>query len=137
MPLTAREAFKVAFINQCLKEGCTVDEIHERVKLGREKLAGVTDIVTKPVGAGLAGLGNALGQVGYLGAIGALAAPPILGATTGWAASQATDIDEHDATAQKQRELIAEYKRLTDQAKRNRLAKAYAQRRKETGLMFV
>lgn len=137
MALTAREAFKVAFVNQCLHQGMTLQEIHESVKAGQEKMAALTDLVTAPISAVGQAAGATAGTMGQLGLIGALAAPPIVGGALGYMGARATDIDEHDTEAQKKRELIAEYSRLADQARRNRQAKIYQRKREETGRMFV
>ena len=137
MALTPRESFKVAFINQCLEQGMTLPEIHETVKAGNEKLAGITDLIAAPIRGLSQGLGRTAGTMGQLGLLGLLAAPPIVGGALGYAGAKATDIDEHDAKAQKSRELIAEYNRFTEQARISREAKKYQQKRKETGNMFV
>jgi fructose/tagatose bisphosphate aldolase len=137
MALTARESFKVAFVNQCLQQGMTLEEIHETIKAGHVKMAAITDLITAPIKGISQAAGSTAGTLGQLGLLGALAAPPIIGGTLGYTAARATDIDEHDTKAQKQRELIAELRRLTQQAQTNRLAKQYKNQREETGNMFV
>ena len=137
MALTAREAFKVAFVNQCLHQGLTLEETHEVVKQGQVKLAGFSDLITAPIKAMGQAAGTTAGTLGQLGVMGALAAPPIIGGTLGYMGAKATDLDEHDAEAQKKRELIAEYQRLAAQARRTREAKVYQRKRQETGRMFV
>lgn len=134
--LTPRQAFKVAFINQCLQQGQTLDEVKSAAEKAREKLAvdGLFSAFTKPVGAAGSTVAKGLLNTTLLGL---LAAPPIAGAAVGWAGAKGTDADEHDAEAQKQQELIDEYARLAAQARRHRAVKQYQGRRQETNRLFV
>ena len=48
MPLSKREAFKVAFLERCAMDGLTPEEMLDRADVALQKLAGFMDFVTTP-----------------------------------------------------------------------------------------
>lgn len=123
--LSDREAFKVGFISRCIEEGHTTpDQIQGQVKRAMDTVAGIEkrgylgDIIR-----GIGGLGSSALAIGVPLA---LMAPPVLGATAGYAAARATDIDDTDVEEQKRQEIIDELKRQASKIQRLRAKRAPA-----------
>jgi phosphate/sulfate permease len=136
MPLTDREAFKVGFLKQCATEGLSPDEILSRVKTASymlEKRAFIGGLI----GGAANAAGGALKTVGSYGLPLALAAPPILGGLAGYGLAKATDVDDTDVDAIKNRELVEEYRRQAEKLKRQRAVRDYTQQVQSTGRMFM
>jgi hypothetical protein len=128
--LDPRTAFKVGFLSRCVEEGLAFEAISARVKAaadalealpapGQEKAAlfGLEKLVdlSKPV------VDKVLGW----GIPAALAAPPIAGGLTGYAAAKAFNTsDDVDSDEIKKRELIDEYRRQIAHLTRRREARA-------------
>ena len=113
MPLTTKEAFKVAFLARCVEDRLTPDEMLERVKSASaafEKDAILGTLVDKGLGA-LQGTASALGHYGIPLAI---AAPPVLGGMAGYGLAKMTDIDDTDVSEIQNRELVDEYRRQAE-----------------------
>lgn len=112
--LTPREAFKVGFLARCAEEGLSPAQIQDRVKLARDKFAGVLD-----------SLGHAAGSVFSTGAPLALIAPPALGAIAGYGLSRATDIDDTDVDEIKNNELLDTYANETAKLRRQKAVRDF------------
>ncbi len=129
MPLTPKLAFKLAFLDACLDQGRTLEEVREAARTAVEKTAGLSDLVTRPYNMAFDALSN-LGSTGKsLGMIGLLAGPPAIGAGLGYGAAKLTDWDDMDAAEAKKRELIEQYQRFALQAKLNVAARQRRQAR--------
>lgn len=103
--MTPREAFKVGFLLRCVEEGLSTEDAQLRVK--RASWLGDAANAGSRVVSGLAGP-VALAAVGL---------PIVAGVAGGHLAAKAVD-DKSDVTEAKTNEILAEYQRLTDQAKR-------------------
>lgn len=125
--LSTREAFKVGFLHRCAKEGLTEEEMLTRVKSARTKLASALDLLTTPYNAAASLGGAAAGHLGNAALAASVLAPLAVGGLGGYAAANALDADEVDAEAVRKRDLIAQLRQLTEQAKQNA---ALAQRRR-------
>jgi hypothetical protein len=79
---------------------------------------------------------KSVGQMSALTLGTGIAAPFGIGALGGYLTGRGQDVSTEDIDEFKKRELIAEYKRLTEQAKRSRLTKDYAQQVQQTGRVF-
>ena len=130
--LSAQDAFKVGFLARCAADGIPHDRILPLIKQAQEKFAGLSDLVGKGIGLGGTVLGTAAGWGIPLAAI----APPALGAAAGYGLARATDIDDTDVDEIKDNELLGEYRRQTEQLKRDSLVRRYADKRHKTGRMF-
>jgi hypothetical protein len=137
MPLTKEQKFKVAFLQKCAEDGLTIQETHQRVKQAAVHLKAILAHVEQLpehekrafLGAALQGGWNALKGVGgwglgripglltTLGAVG-IAAPIIGGAGLGYAAAKGTAPDKSVVEDAKQDEIVGEYERLAEEAKR-------------------
>lgn len=105
MSLTAREAFKFGFLQNCVERGLSLAEIKQLAKTAAFAL----DDVAKP----LATMGAT--ATPYL-----LAAPWLAGAAGGWGLSQLTDIDDTDVAGVQTQERISEYLRQAARLNRER-----------------
>jgi hypothetical protein len=115
--LTPKEAFKVNFLQKCAEEGLTLEEVHEGVKelLEQEKRAFPGEGLLGKAVENIMGAGrDAAGLATRTALIGGLVAPPALGFGTGYMLGKSTDVSDEDAAELKKRQLIAEYRRLTD-----------------------
>ncbi len=140
--MTPEQAFKVGFLYKCAEDGLSMRETHARVKKALAEfkaggnLAGLEKAAILPalaagagtIAGGTAGLAaRALTYAPSLlstGAILGAAAPIALGAGGGYAAAKLTQDDKSDALENaKQDELLGEYERLTEAAKRRALLK--------------
>lgn len=131
--LNNREAFKVGFLSRCVEEGLSPEQMHQRVKLALDKLAGLTDLpgkaldLAKPV----------LGAAANIGIPALLAAPPIAGGLAGFGLAKMTDIDDTDVNEIKRRELISELQRQTAHVNRVKMVRDYQRKRQQTGRVFL
>lgn len=113
--MSPREAFKAGFLLSCADKGMTADEAHALVKKAFGPGAGnvVGELIEAP-GRIISSVGPGLMGAGALAAIGL---PIAAGAGVGWGAAKLTD-DDSNVDEAKTDELLAEYQRLTDQARR-------------------
>lgn len=142
MSLTPEQSFKIGFLQACAEMGFTLDETHQRVKQAialkrsgyqMEKQAwwpwlagGLSYLGGKAVGAipALASLG--LTTAGVVG----IGAPVAAGALTGYGAAKLKDLDNDDkGTVEdaKNEEIVGEYQRLAEEAKRRTALKKLQQ----------
>ncbi len=133
-------SFKAAFLAAAVGEGWTPEETKEAALALCEELATPSQVKAafaktfdKLQEAGSDAAINTAKLVGLTAAF----APPVIGAGLGWLGAKATDVDDTDVEQRRQQEIVAEYKRLTEQARRNVDAKRYALNRKVTGRVFV
>jgi hypothetical protein len=122
MPLTSRQAFKVAFLHRCVDQGLSTQEIRAVVKQAAERLEKVAllDVVKW-----LTGMGSDVGHTGLdlaktlaVPAVGAaLLAPPALGLAGGYAASKLTDVSDADPADIKLQEKKDAYRRAAQLAR--------------------
>jgi hypothetical protein len=130
--LTEEQAFKIGFLQRCAEDGLTIEETKQRVKLALHIARGGTlekrAILPFLMNAGtyLGGQalnlgGRALQTVPSLlstaGTVG-LAAPLAAGAGTGYLAAKALTPDNSVVEDAKQDEIMGEYERLADEARR-------------------
>jgi len=141
MPLTADEAFKVGFLMKCAENGLSPDESHDLIRRAFDKRAilGIGPALKWLYGKGesLAGKGWDLGtKLVPLGANFGLAAavgvPVAGGIGAGYLLAKANEPAGELVERAKHEELVGEYERLADEARRKakekRLIRA-AQRR--------
>ena len=133
MPLTPREAFKVAFLARCIEDGLTPDEMLSQVKQAQEKFAALGNFAGKVLNVGKGVLKAGIGW----GVPIVLAAPPIIGGIGGAALAKATDIDDRDVADIKDQEVIDEYRRQTERLRRQRAVRDYQQLKQKTGRIFL
>lgn len=136
MPLSDREAFKVGFLQRCVRDGLTPDQMLDRVKAAGDMLEKRAFVGGLLSGAAGAATGASKTLAGY-GIPLALAAPPIIGGLGGYALAKATDVDDTDATAIKNQELVEEYRRQADRLKRQKAVRDYTKEVKHTGRVFM
>ncbi len=130
MPLTPKQAFKLAFLNACLDQGLTLAEVKSLVKAAAAKqAAGVLETLLRPVNMAMDGISNLGSTAKLVGGIGLLAAPPAIGAGLGYGAAKLTDWDDMDAEEAKKRELIDTYRRFSNQAQLARAARLRREQR--------
>lgn len=134
--LSPQDAFRVGFLERCVEIGLAPAQIQALAKTAElvlaapaVKRAGVLGDVGKLAG-------KAVGGVLSLGIPAALAAPPLLGGTAGYALARATDIDDTDIDDIKGNEVIDEYRRQADRLKRQQLVRRYQQLKRRTGRVF-
>ncbi len=115
--MSPNESFKIGFLLGCADLGLDTDQTHALVKTAVAKTAGLGTIAGEMIeapGRLVANMGPMAAQLGLLAGVGV---PMAAGAGTGWAAAKLTD-DDTDVDQAKADELLAEYRRLTDQANR-------------------
>lgn len=116
--MSPQEAFKIGFLLSCADRGLTPEATHALVKEGLAKQAlGLGNVVGEMIeapGRVLSAIGPTAINAGLLAGIGI---PIAAGAGTGWAAAKLTD-DDSNVDEAKTDEILAEYQRLTDQARR-------------------
>ena len=121
--MDARIAFKFGLLSKLAAEGLSTEQMVARVRAVRQKLA--FDPMGNLASAGSNLLQGAAG-LGQTGLAAALVAPPLAGAALGGSAGYfLNSADDQDANEVKQRELMTELKRLTAQARQNRVAKSH------------
>jgi len=139
MQMTPELAFKAGFLLRCAEEGLTLEETHQRVKqalaqaqsgkLSLEKQAFWPALTSLGVmGSNAANLaGRAVPAATGLLSLGtgvAIGAPLVAGAGTGYLAAQLSRNTHRQGLEEaKQDEIIDEYDRLADEAKRRALLK--------------
>lgn len=130
--LSPLEAFKVGFLERCVRDGLTPTQMLEQVKQASdmlEKRAFLSSL--------LSSAGNAIGNVAHTatsyGLPIALAAPPILGGLAGYGLAKATDVNDTDVDAVKNREIAEEYRRQTEILKRRKAMRDYSLQLKRSG----
>lgn len=124
MEPTTEQGIKIGFLQKCAEMGLTVDETNEYIKIIIDRLK--THMNTKEAGVGTAALTllNGLPYLGALGVGGLLAAPVLAGTATGYGAAKITKTDKKDLVGDiKHDEIVSEYERLADEAKRRALLK--------------
>lgn len=104
--LTTEQSFKAGFIAACVEQGLSLPQAHSAVKRASallEKKAIINSLtnIVKPLLSGAMNVGVPL----------ALAAPPIIGGTAGFAAAKLTDVDDTDIQEVKKQEIIDSLKR--------------------------
>ena len=137
MSLTPEQAFKVGFLYQCAQEGLTREETHTRVKeaiaqakakrglLGMEKEAALPLVLSglgalaggalSLIGRGVSAVPAALSAGTALG----VGVPVAAGASTGYLAAKLTGNEgKHLVEDAKREEVMGEYERLADEARR-------------------
>ncbi len=104
--MTPKEAFKAGFLIRCAEEGLSDEATHERIKTA---LFDVGSIMR-----GIGSIGSAIAGPALLTGVGL---PIVAGVTGGHLAAKAVD-DDSDVNEAKTDEILAEYRRLADQARR-------------------
>ena len=126
--MTEREQFKFDFMAACIDRGLTTPQaMLPLAKAAMEKQALGLSTLWNAV-TGTAGAAKDVASTGLSWGLPlALAAPPIAGYVGGNLAARATDIDDFDVDEAKQQELINEYHRQAERAKRQGLLRRLAQ----------
>lgn len=124
MELSDKQKFKAGFLLKCAEEGLTIKETHIKVKqlIAMHKQAfNPLDLITKPVGL----IGNLAGNIiktlpsaASTAATIGLAAPVGVGLAGGYGLAKMTNPDKHVIDDLKQDEVVGEYERLAEEAKR-------------------
>jgi len=143
--LTDLETFKAGFLTRCVEEGISTDEALSRVKSASaqldamEKQAEIPGYgVLKDILKGVAGLATPVVQKATdIGSSAALFGPPILGGLAGYGVSKMTDVDEEDVDDIKKQELIDEYRRQAEKLRQSKALRAYRDKRKERGGVYL
>lgn len=123
--MNVRQQFKLAILAALAEDGCTLDEIHSRVKVAADRLEkralgiGTTAALYKGLGMGSDAVQDVMGMGGTVGLAGLLGGPPLLGAGLGYLGAKMTDTGGMDVPEAKTLEMIDRYKHLTRQAKMN------------------
>ncbi len=141
--MTEKEAFKFAFLLECVSKGMTQSEIHNRIKQAKAELAGtaIEKEAAMPwalgaagnlVGKGVSGVTNILKyilpQAVNVGLAGAIGLPILGGGALGYTAAKLTGGGGANAVEDaKKDETISEYDRLSEEAKRRSKIKALQQ----------
>lgn len=146
------QQFKAAFLQCCVEDGLSLDEIHELVKFGLslndnsnvldmfdewgKSAAGLWDAVSpiaKLPGDTVAGAAKMLPSAAlglYLGI------PTAVGAAGGYAASQLTNLNDEDPDEIKMREKIDTYRRNAQQLELNKRLHATQQQRRPSRPLY-
>jgi hypothetical protein len=133
--MTPQENFRFGFLLRCAEEGCTTEEIQERVKLAHDRLQVAAREKQAFAGPGFAGVArDVLSPVWNLGktlvtaplhatALG-IAGSAALGGAGGYALAklQNADVDPEEA---KRQELMAAYKLQAELARRLAAQRSY------------
>lgn len=117
--MSPQEAFKVGFLLGCADRGLDAAQTHALVKQAVGGLGNVIGELIEAPGRVISSVGPHVLNAGLLAGVGL---PIAAGAGTGWAAAKLTD-DDTNLDEAKADELLAEYQRLTDQAKRQAAVK--------------
>ena len=133
MSLTPREAFKFGFLSRCVEHGLSLDQVHQQVKEALDKLAGWTDLITKPAGAAAHGVAS----MSPYAMAGLAAAPLAIGGLGGFGLAKAVDVNERDADEVKRDEVTDEYERQTDLLRRVKAIRDAKQSRKRSGRLLM
>jgi hypothetical protein len=121
MPLTARQAFKVAFLQRCAERGLSMEETHQLVKTAIVSLEKQSfDPLDFAINTGKSIAGMGVDTVGALGSAAvplALLGPPAVGGLAAYTAAQLSDVDDDDITDIKLREKVDAYRRAAETAR--------------------
>lgn len=143
--LNEKEAFKVGFLMRCAEEGLTMQETHQRIKLAlasnimlvKEAIPWYLQPFTyaggKAMDLATAGVKTIPSILSY-GAAAGLVAPIAAGAGIGYGAAKFTTPDHAIIDEAKQDEVIGEYERLAEEARRRAKIKRIQQ---QTGRRIV
>ncbi len=112
--MSPQEAFKVGFLLSCADRGLSAEATHALVKRAVAGIGNVVGEMIEAPGRFVSAVGPTVLNAGLLAAVGL---PIAAGAGTGWAAAKLTD-DDSNVDEAKTDEILAEYQRLTDQARR-------------------
>lgn len=135
--LSAKDAFKVGFLARCVENQMTPDQMLDRIKVASDLLDKRAGIIGGAIDK-IYDVGKGLGEFALgTGLPLALAAPPIVGGVAGYGLARATDIDDRDVEEIKDREVLDEYKRQTDQLRRLRAVRDYQKAKQRTGRVFL
>lgn len=119
--LTPQENFRFGFLLRCAEEGCSVDEIRDRVKLAADLIKNST---AKPWMDWMMSAGRGLAAVPLSVTAAGIAGGGLLGAAGGYglAKMQNSDVDPDEA---KRQELISAYQMQADLARRRAMQRSY------------
>jgi hypothetical protein len=129
--MTTREAFKFGFLLRCAQEGLTLDQTEQRINDILEKKAAW-------VGPALANLGGRIFSTGgtiassvlpfllQSGLVLGIGGPALAGMGGGYLAAKLRSGNVSEIEEAKTNEILAEYQRLTDQARRQSESKRIA-----------
>jgi hypothetical protein len=137
--MTPQEAFKLGFLARCVEGGLSDEQTNALAKRAadlvgeQEKSADAPDLAGKALGGVAEATGKAFWPLVGLAA----SAPPALGGLAAYFKNQATDINEDDVESVKKQELIAQYRRMADQLRRQKQLRDYKQERQRTGQVFL
>jgi hypothetical protein len=120
------EAFRIGFLARCVEVGLTPAATHNLVKSAE-------DYFTKAS----AGLFETLQGITVPTLMMAAAAPIAMGGGAAYLANKATDTDATDIAEIKQKELMAVYRRMTQQLQTTAKLRGYKADRKRTGRVFL
>ena len=135
--LSELESFKAGFLTRCVEDGLSTEEALSRVKSASDSLDAVEKQGALGLESGVEAIAKTLRQLGGLGLATAVAAPPVLGGIAGYAHSKLSDVDEEDVDHIKKQELIDEYKRQADKLRQSQSLRAYRDRRKASGGVYL
>jgi hypothetical protein len=134
--MTTEEAFRLGYLERCLADGLTPEQIAGSIKVA-------VDLLEKRavLGAMFNAAGNVASSLGSkavgLGVPLALAAPPVVGGLLGYAAAKGTDWDDTDVQEVKNQELVEEYRRQVERMQQERAARNYAKDNRRPGRAFI
>lgn len=143
--LSELESFKAGFLTRCVEEGLSTDEALSRVKSASDRLDAMEKQainpvygVAKDVGGFASGLVSPLvKKITDLGLGAAILGPPAIGGLAGYGVSRLKDVDEEDVDDIKKQELIDEYRRQAEKLKQSKALRAYRDRRKASGGVYL
>lgn len=129
--MNSRQSFKVAFLATCARDGLSLSESQQRVRQALTQQQARLEELQKQasIGGFLAEIPEGLARMGSsaisaivppalsMGTTAAILAPLAVGGGAGWLAARAQD-DDSDIDEAKADELISEYSRLAEQARR-------------------
>lgn len=122
MSLNSCDAFKVGFLSRCIEDKLTPEQISYSVKLAY-------DLLEKQADGILSSLFNTgkdlVGGTAHYSLPALAAAPWLLGASGGYGLAKLTDIDESDVKDIKNKEVIDEYNRQTENLKRRKAVQEF------------
>lgn len=120
--MTPREEFKVGVLLQCAERGLDVEQTLSHI----EKCATIIDSVRNTLTWPLTFARDTIQNMGPTALLAGTAIPIGAGLTAGWGLAKATE-PEVDVEEIKARELLNEYSRLTEQAKRRQAMSSLSQ----------
>jgi hypothetical protein len=112
--LSARDEFKIGFLERCVAEGLSPDQVRQRVKAANALSWLGSNLAWPALGAAGRGVFDAASNVvGKVAVPAALVGPPLAGLAAGYGLTSATDSDSDDVEDIRRQELINEYERAT------------------------